>query len=366
MRIPGQRRYENAFGRRRPTPTGDPSEKEDAFQKVLADPKARVAFDDVVRLRYWQSHRSRAARRWRDLGDRYFDKVYLRFKAQDPHTDVALYSRSGLGVYRTDTELRYMILNNALRFDWSDAHLLANRIDGIAERAKEWWGPAAAKKSGRQQATAATELRRFIERSMALLSGVFSAVDGENPRDGQRSLVVRSEHYRSKLEMLHARAEKEEVELAEAFQRSAQTCYGRGMAIGAGLVAICCLGVGLALYFGDVPAWYGVAFPAGAAGALVSVLQRMSSNRPRTRLQLDFNAGQRMLTVYGAVRPFVGGLFGFMIFVFLRGSLFPALSITTSAPLATYAGLGFLGGFNERWAQDMLAGSASRLEREAG
>jgi hypothetical protein len=138
------------------------------------------------------------------------------------------------------------------------------------------------------------------------------------------------------------------------------------MFVGAVVVGVLCAAVGGAFWLGDVQAAYGVAFPAGAAGAIVSVLQRMSSSRPTGRLSLDVNAGQQMLTYYGAIRPFVGGLLGYMIFVFLKGSLFPALSITTSAPLATFAGLGFLGGFNERWAQDMIAGSAKRLEQDSG
>jgi hypothetical protein len=353
-------RYVPAFGWARTPPSGDVSEKRARFEKLLGAAEEKVEFVDVVRLRYWQTHHSAAAAPWRELGDRYFDKVFSLFKEQNPDADVSLFSQCGTGVYRTQTELRYMILTNAVRFDWSDAQLLANRIDAIAERAKEWWGTAAEQQSGRRQQAAAIELRRFIERAMSLIAGVLSVVDRENPRDGQPSPVERSEHYKTKLELLRRRAASEEELLREAFQRTAQTCYGRGMAQGGALVLVLCAVAGGVFYLTGLPAYYGVAFPAGAAGAIVSVLQRMSSSNPRNRLSLDFNAGQRMLTYYGAVRPFIGGLFGFMIFVFLRGGLLPALSITTSAPLATYAGLGFLGGFNERWAQDMLAGTAGR------
>jgi hypothetical protein len=314
---------------------------------------------------YWQSHHEREAAPWRALGDRYYDQALKTFQdIKGPSTEVAVYRASGLGVYKTSDEFRYLILINALRFDWSDAQVLVARVDGIAERAKEWWGPAADDGKGRQKKTAEAERHRFLDRAKSLMTSVYAAIEGENPRDGQISSAKRSEIYKAKLQILSEGLDRQENEMQDALQRSAQTCYGRGMFYGSIFVALLSAAVGGAFLLGDVPAAYGVAFPAGAAGALVSVLQRMSSSSPSGRLRLDFNAGQQMLTYYGAIRPFVGGLLGYMIFVFLKGSLFPALSIATTAPLATFAGLGFLGGFNERWAQDMLVGSAKRLEQD--
>lgn len=371
--------YDPGFGRARPIPDGDVEEKRTTIEQALQHEGQDVDFTDVLRLRYWQSHRSRTAKPWRDLGNRYFDRLFAQFKSQAPNTDVALFADCGIGVYRTDSDLRYVVLNAAVRFDWSDAYLITTRIDGIAERAKVWWEPQAGDgktlggkgdgnsvRKSRRQTTASAELSRFVERAFGLMTAVCSTVDLENPVDGERSRLSRSQPYRGKLEVLRNRANAEEAELNKALQRSAQTCYGRGMFWGFVLVLTICIVIGGGLLLGDVPAWYAVAFPAGAAGALVSVLQRMSSSSPKSQLRLDFNAGPQMITYYGALRPLVGGLLGYMIFVFLRGSLFPALSITTTAPLATYVGLGFLGGFNERWAQDMLVGSAKRLEHEAG
>jgi hypothetical protein len=99
-----------------------------------------------------------------------------------------------------------------------------------------------------------------------------------------------------------------------------------------------------------------VALPAGGIGALMSVLQRMTSGRMR----LDVHAGRGMLTFYGAVRPFVGGIFGMAVFVLIAGGLVSAIEVT-GAPLPFYAGVGFLTGFSERLAQDMLAGASTQL-----
>jgi hypothetical protein len=68
-----------------------------------------------------------------------------------------------------------------------------------------------------------------------------------------------------------------------------------------------------------------------------------------------------MTLAYGMVRPIIGGIFGMTLFVLLEGGLVPAIEITTDSELPFYAAVGFLAGFNERWAQDMLAGSARRL-----
>jgi hypothetical protein len=162
------------------------------------------------------------------------------------------------------------------------------------------------------------------------------------------------------LEVLRPEVERAETLLRIAAQRTAQVNYGRGMLLGvAGLFVLCALLAG-AFYLGDVPAEYGVALPAGALGAIVSVLQRMTSGS----LRLDFNAGTTMLTTFGAVRPIVGAIFGMAIFALLKGGV--SIEVTTDAPLAFYAAVGFLGGLNERFAQDMLVGSAKELTRQLG
>ena len=96
-------------------------------------------------------------------------------------------------------------------------------------------------------------------------------------------------------------------------------------------------------------------------GAMVSVLQRMSSGK----LVLDVDAGRDLIEAFGAVRPFIGAIFGIALMALLLGGLIPAIDIPDGQELAFFAGLGFLAGFNERWAQDMLKSGSEQLQPSA-
>jgi hypothetical protein len=344
-----------------PVPLGDVDAVRRALRLSIDEKK--VEFDDVVRLRYWQAHPAPAAKPWRELGYECFDDALSAFKgANGSDTRVVIYGRSGLGAYKTDSQFRYLVLASGLRFDWSDGQGLVIQVDGLAERAKTWWEPIIETGKGRRKATAVAERRRFLDRDIGLLSSILTAIDQENPKERSRD-GARSDLYKAKISSLTKRVDEEAQELTDALQRSAQACYGRGMLFGALAIVAVSAVLGVAFSLGDVSAVYGVAFPAGAVGAIVSVLQRMTSTRPSIRLELDVGAGHQMLTTYGGLRPVVGAILGYAVFVFLKGGLLPALAVTTTSPLATFAGLGFLGGFNERWAQDMFAASARRLQR---
>jgi hypothetical protein len=197
------------------------------------------------------------------------------------------------------------------------------------------------------------------------MTAVLAAIDRENRRHtsaGEGSDEEPSEGYAKNLAVLRPEIANAEERLRIAAQRNAQTFYGRGMLIGAVVIAVLCAALGIGFYVGDVPAEYGVALPGGALGALVSVLQRMTSGS----LQLDFNAGRRLLALYGAVRPIIGAIFGVVLFAALEGGFLPALDLERDERLGFYAALGFVAGFNERFAQDMLVGSARRLTAQAG
>jgi hypothetical protein len=83
------------------------------------------------------------------------------------------------------------------------------------------------------------------------------------------------------------------------------------------------------------------------------------------RLRLDTHAAPAMTMAYGAVRPAIGGVLGMALFVLFEGGLLPAVEVADEARLPFYAAVGFLAGFNERFAQDMLAGS-EQLTRVQG
>jgi hypothetical protein len=107
------------------------------------------------------------------------------------------------------------------------------------------------------------------------------------------------------------------------------------------------------------------AFAAGGVGALVSVMSRLTSGR----LVVDYDIGRDTLRVFGALRPFIGAVFGLALFFALKSDVLN-LQVGRSAAntFPFYVFLGFLAGFSERWAQDMLLGAGRSVlpRRENG
>jgi hypothetical protein len=267
-----------------------------------------------------------------------------------PEVRVAIFRESGLGVYLTATEVRWCWLTRRVRYDWSDGLRLLYRIDAVAEQACDWWGEDD------------PDRQAILDRSYGIETAILAAVHREfmhrEAQDVGEDEDV-SRRYLNNLAALVPEVARVEGILDNAAQRKSQARYGRGMLLGAVAIVVLCALVGLVFDNYETPAWSGVALPAGAAGALVSVLQRMTSGR----LQLDVHAGPTMTLAYGALRPVIGGILGMALFVLFEGGLLPAIEVADDSRLPFYAAVGFLAGFNERFAQDMLVASARPLTR---
>jgi hypothetical protein len=136
----------------------------------------------------------------------------------------------------------------------------------------------------------------------------------------------------------------------QAAQRQAQLDYMLGMltflAIAAVVTAIVALTAGLL----DKPAT--VAVLGGATGATVSVMSRMSSGG----LKLNPESGTKTIRALGFMRPIIGAVFGAVVYAFLDGGIIDLFTPPQDeTQLAFYAGLGFISGFSERFAQDVIA-----------
>jgi len=93
-------------------------------------------------------------------------------------------------------------------------------------------------------------------------------------------------------------------------------------------------------------------FAAGGLGALISVMSRMTSSRVR----VDWEFGKDTLRTLGALRPFVGGVFGLMTFFALKSGVVALDIVNSSKSTYFYILFAFAAGFSERLAQDMLLG----------
>jgi hypothetical protein len=91
---------------------------------------------------------------------------------------------------------------------------------------------------------------------------------------------------------------------------------------------------------------------AGAIGAVVSVLMRMSRG---TRFTIDHELGRRGVRELGAYRPLIGAVSGIVVHFLVQTPLLPVESDTRTFEF--YAVVAFLAGFSERWTRVTLGGA---------
>jgi hypothetical protein len=146
---------------------------------------------------------------------------------------------------------------------------------------------------------------------------------------------------------------EKELENTEAYyiqsgQRTARLEYLIGMVPGLLIATF----VGYLIWDFDLaPREFSIAVTSGALGALVSVMERLTAGK----LTLNHEYGKATLRILGGIRPFIGSLFGLALYVLISGALIP-MEVPGDPEEQRYffAGIAFLAGFSERWAQDMI------------
>ena len=143
----------------------------------------------------------------------------------------------------------------------------------------------------------------------------------------------------------------------KAAARSGQIVYVGGVLLGMVpmvlLAFLAWLLIANAKHF-ESPAGIGLlCFSAGGVGAMVSVMSRMSTGSVR----LDWEFGKDTLRTLGALRPFVGAVFGLITFLALKSGVVD-LTVGNGNNTYYYIVFAFVAGFSERFAQDMLLGAA--------
>lgn len=144
--------------------------------------------------------------------------------------------------------------------------------------------------------------------------------------------------------------------------KAGRIVYVTGMMISATLIALACSVAAILLtrpahtWDHDVQVLL-LCTSAGAVGALVSVLSRMSSGGDK--FSVDFEVGRPLLRRLGLYKPLVGSVFGVGLYFLLVSGI-----LLTEQPhgkaIYFYAVVAFLAGFSERFTGVMF-GSAERL-----
>jgi hypothetical protein len=355
---------------------------------------SEIEFGDLIQLTYL---RTLEDEKRKALGDRIYPAAESAFKAAKRNESKGVIGdmrivifAAGCGVYITPArKVDFEVFEQLIDFDWSAAHALLDSTERLSRRSCELW-PAdlssleepeepspASRVTGRFRAWLAHRRRtrnlRRVNRAVAerdahcqrayeIFTSIFSAVNMEKLNRARQSnpQVVSpqpSEAFLKRVAIIHPSVTEAEADFKRAAQRYARGRYGKGMVLGVGAIGLICAALASIFFIEHVPAFYGVAILGGGIGATVSVLQRMASGS----LRLDYDAGDRTLVTLGAVRPLIGAIFGIVLFSAVEGGWLPAIHIATGSALAFYAVLGFLAGFNERFAQDMLGASAAQL-----
>jgi hypothetical protein len=141
----------------------------------------------------------------------------------------------------------------------------------------------------------------------------------------------------------------------QAASREAQIVYLGGML--GGVLALCAITVpiGILLAASDVPVnlttFFGCVI-AGALGALVSVVTRMSADKFHVRHEVGRSYVQRV----AAFRPFIGSVFGLLVYFALQGGVIRQLDVPTDERdrFAFFLVLAFAAGFSERLVKEVL------------
>jgi hypothetical protein len=326
--------------------------KHTVFESLLRDDTVDLLHLVEAKVMSSESLTSDAAER--EAGEHFYPLLRSSFETQYKGVQLVIQEDVGAGLALHNAadgdpsgdRLDIFILRRTLRFDWSSPRGAMEEAAGIAEEARRW-------------ITNPGERRALLELAFGITSQIHATLARENRQcpDGQDESAKPTERMESDLRIIGTQLDAARRQFEDDAQRGAQFRYAAGMAFGAIAMIVLCAGLGGVFLLTHTRATGGIALAAGAVGACVSVLQRMTKGT----LDLNAQAGHKMIVAFGALRPFVGGVFGIVIYFVIRAQLVSVLVLPkeTQMALAYVAVFAFVAGFNERFFQDMLASASS-------
>ena len=225
------------------------------------------------------------------------------------------------------------------------------------------WRATALAREGRQLLVGrqAKILAGMIQSVIVYLLGVLDSQHRSLPATGDQAPAGSP----ARIEESLSTARKELGRIRDYLRRSAdvtaQRFYLQGMLLGLPVLPLLALAVARVHMRGVPMAPLVVTGLAGGVGALISVMTRITSGK----LALDRHAGRSVLTLAGAFRPPIGAVLGLVLYVVIQAGLIPLAIPAAPKDLYTFSAVGFLAGFSERFAQDMLAKTSRALAAPA-
>jgi hypothetical protein len=272
---------------------------------------------------------------------RYLPKIQEAFEIQHGHITGLFYARHFHGAVVRTEKAMYVVCDEQPRLEAMD---LLRRCDDLNEQANEFlraWSFSAC----------IGQLYGMCTNLLALLD----AAAGNEP-----GIEVRYAHA---TEGYASDMAKIEAYLHRSARTQGEFQYCLGMLIGLALIAAVATVIWLFLDQINLLPSLLVASIAGSSGAVVSVMTRLSNGS----LKVAYEQGITRVQVVGAFRPAIGAVFALVIGAAAISGFIP-VQLPTDTLKQTYflVVLGFIAGFSERFAQDMLLTTGRRLSAGGG
>jgi len=307
----------------------------------------RASFDTYVRARFLASERFNDDPSSRDVYAKWRLELLHAFEKESGKICGSYYCEHLIGATaRTDCPRLALVFNSD---SWGKEEELLTSCDGLYWEGIDY--------------LAATDRTTFVERLYAVATDVLARLDTRCRAAANGAACEDPELRAQALDALENKLDDVRKFYAKAAPKRARLRYLAGVV--AGWVAGLAIAVLLLLVLREselVPstdrAEIVTIWLAGAVGAVVSVMQRVSSDS----LVLHHEAGRAELFLLGAIRPVLGGAIAVALYSLFNGGIVDfAMPDGAKRDLYYFAGIGFLSGFSERFAQDMLVKSSTHF-----
>ncbi len=179
------------------------------------------------------------------------------------------------------------------------------------------------------------------------------------------SRVKTVEEHAKLIQYLNNELELVQTQFQDGAQRNAVLEYYTGMIKGLGIIVAVIVFLQLFSVISPLApvtiSFISVSLVAGGVGAIISVMQRMSSGSFQPDIEADPSHNNRI----GVFRPIIGGVMGVLVYFLMMSELIP-LSIPPESSMRFYyiASIAFSAGFTERWAQGLLPSAKDMINYE--
>ena len=317
----------------------------------------RASFDTYVRSRYLATKRFNSDDASREVYARWRSRVLEAYQLESGKICGSYYCEHIIGAAARTNRPRLALVFNSRT--WGPEEQLLTCCDGLYWEGIDY--------------LAGSDRGTFVERLYSVSTDALAMLDsrcGVNggrpapaaPPVGDDAATVRAEA----LDALQRKLDDVRAFYAHAAPKRARLRYLGGVVAGFAFTIVLAALLLLVLSFSSVSSadreeivaiWI-----AGAVGAVVSVMQRVSSDS----LVVHHEAGRAELFLLGAIRPLLGGAIGVALYALFAGGIldFAMPDNENVREIYYFAGIGFLSGFSERFAQDMLVRSATGFTQE--